>query len=138
MSVSNIEKNVFKCLECFHFYLWPFPVQWNANYTELCISKPLLKYCGPSAFFLLITMLYALSCFCTACYIHFRYNAERIEVLVLLLICGTLSIVVYGFIYLSLNASEILLTFNGLIRMASEIERGKVSNFLLNYNYYSI
>lgn len=131
MGLSNVEKNIFKFLKSFHFYLWPLPVQWDENYTMLHLQKPCVKHWGPSVLSLAITFLYAISSGAIAFFINVYRSPKRIEVIILLLVCGGLATVVYVLLVLALHINLAVLAFNHVIQMTVKIETGKI--FVLFY-----
>lgn len=130
MGLNNVEKSTFQFLKSFHFYLWPFPLQWNANYQQLIIMKPYFKYWVPPIFILFFALLYSLCALFTSFYIRYRYSVERIEIMVQILICCALAAPVLTIFCMLLNVNIFILGFNAILRMAVKINNGKTQNFL--------
>ncbi len=125
MGLDSLEKNVFIYLKSFHFYLYPFPLQWNSEYKQINILKPYSKYWGPPILVLLYTVVYAICALLTSFYISFYLNVERMEVMVQVMICCALGAPVLIIFSLLLNINIFILAFNVILRMAVQIQNGK-------------
>lgn len=121
MPLSNIERNVFKFLKDFHFYLSPFPLQWDDKYEQVFVVHS-VNQCWISLISLtLCTLLYASCSGLTAIYMSIKKDVESIEILVQLLIWWSLTTVVFIATVVLRNINELCLAFNKVLQMGIKI-----------------
>lgn len=126
MGLSYLEKNAFIFLRVFNFYLWPLPLQWDTDYQQIYIAKPMIKNWGPSILVLAFTFAYGISSALTAFYITFFHTIERIEVMVLMLVFTALVIPVLIFAVLARNLKLFVLFLNEIMLMADRMQTGNI------------
>jgi len=78
----------------------------------LHLQKLCVKHWGPSVLSLAITFLYAICSGAIAFFINAYRSSERIEVKILLLVCGGVASVIYVLLVLALHISLAVLAFN--------------------------
>ncbi len=131
MSLTTVEKNVFVYLKHAYFYMYPFPLKWNSDYTRLSISKPYFLRLIPFIFVVVYSLVYAIICLLTSIYYHYQSNLRIVELLIFFLTFYALSFVVLFVFILSMNIHRCLGFFNETMQMANRIQNG-MFQILLN------
>lgn len=125
MSLSTFERNVFTLLEYFYFYLYRFPLQWDADYIRLSISKPYFPYIIPFVFFKIYAFAYAIICGLTVICFNsqptFKINEQIILFISGYSICAIFSVIFVIFT----NIHQCLDFYNQTMQMANKIQIGE-------------
>lgn len=120
MSLTKIERNVFKFLKKFHFYLFPFPIQWDDKYEQVFEIQSVFKCQIPFIILNLCTLFYGICSGLTAIYMSIRKDVAKIDILVQLLIWWSLSTIVFLVTVLGRNVNEMCLAFNKVLQMGTQ------------------
>lgn len=118
MLVSNQEKLAFELYSYLHFYLWPFPVKWNSDYTKISIISPFWKII-PFAITISFTFLYGLLCGVVGIALELfpSQSAERVNTLILALSFFLLSGICLGWVLCWWEVDTIIATFSEFLEV---------------------
>lgn len=124
--------------------MFPFPPQRDATNQKVFVAESCLNCWIPFLSFLVCSPLYMLA---TAIYISFQKDIERIEILMQVFICWSLSTAIYIFTLLVMSINEFIKFFNQVLQMDKQFENGnfifltfesKVYKFFMQYLFFRI
>ncbi len=124
MSLTTVEKNVFIYIKQTYFYMYPFPLKWDREYTRLSLSKPHFLRLIPFTFVIVYSFVYAIVCLLAAIYYHSRSNLKIAELFIFFSNFYALNFVDLLVFILSMKIHLCLDSCNETMQMANRIQNG--------------
>lgn len=127
MSLHSYEKLAFELLSKVFFYLWPLPVKWNDNYSEIVMNtKPKVKL-APFAISIFCLLLLGIGCVSISIlhvYVIIRQDFGELNAATLLIVASTFFMLI-GFICKTASESKSIISgCNGVFKLFLKFQTG--------------
>lgn len=127
MPLTNYEEFGFRLNYALQFYLWPFPLHWNKDYSGMELNKSKLKLI-PFKFIIACMFGLGLLCYSTVIYYTYVKPNPNLDMTKCLILCvfGGWAFFVFVIVLRAQNSIKAIIGFlGGMIKLGDEIMTGK-------------